>query len=595
MPVAAELPSSSTAQDNVTQQGTISRLGKFIWENAGKLITLGLAAQVAAGQALAVNTTQRALMLEDDLNSLAELPLVPALNSINHLFPLNRTGNPLQKTSKAMIGWQPVLEEETNLTKLENITYPVNPTINSSRHKRTVDDPFAPITPYSHTITELTAIRNALGEIDKTLSPTGSPPTNYSTRETLDGLISNIKARFSNIEKQVNSLLKEVKDLSTPGTMTENTINCERERNLTIAELKNLTSNHRTNLSDAIKDCDRRKNPIETDIRNLQDQLDGLQEEIDEQPTRYYGRVLMQCPPSGCTKVRSSKKVLNLTVPQMAELTEIAKKLRNLVKQLLPSSNDTNNNIPNEFYNLISCVKNYINHIRVQVELLKSRINTSVDAREIACETEVAKLRNNKVNREKNYDQILSKLRTECNNNVQGLEAKKPDLKKKIKKARIEACIFHIQNDNATKAFERFKELNDSTKLVDIINEAYKGDNENFEKVIKFIYELPFITASTAYKTLEESPSLNNLSYDNKIKFTYKIMESMKKPDFASASWDIRNKFTELRDKFKDDLINEWAPMIRNGNYTLAEQFVNGNKGIFQDYLHSSEVPIIIL
>ncbi|MCT4697242.1 hypothetical protein [Candidatus Cardinium sp. TP] len=76
------LPTNDNKQSSLTWQGALYNFGKFLWDNSGKLVTLGLATQVAAVQA-SNNATQEGFVPEDNFTDRSSM--MPMLD-INQTF-----------------------------------------------------------------------------------------------------------------------------------------------------------------------------------------------------------------------------------------------------------------------------------------------------------------------------------------------------------------------------------------------------------------------------------------------------------------------------------------------------------------------------
>lgn len=116
-------PLAASKQNASIWQGSIGRWEKFIWENAGKLITLGLAALVAVGQASEAGTTNKILMPNGNLTD--KFPFLPALRN-QTLAMVNKPILALKVTAnltRSSAGENDIAKTERNPVDLKNEQY----------------------------------------------------------------------------------------------------------------------------------------------------------------------------------------------------------------------------------------------------------------------------------------------------------------------------------------------------------------------------------------------------------------------------------------------------------------------------------------
>nr|WP_176453743.1 hypothetical protein [Cardinium endosymbiont of Bemisia tabaci]CDG50387.1 Hypothetical protein CHV_p022 [Cardinium endosymbiont cBtQ1 of Bemisia tabaci] len=124
--VLTDSPTIEHKQSSLNWKGNLYNFGKFLWEHSGKLMTLGLAAQVAIFKGLGTNKPENEFIPVENLTGNA--PLLPVTTSLNQIF---LTHNLPSYNLPALIFRSLDLSKDKKGLKLDTES-----TIKSSRKKR---------------------------------------------------------------------------------------------------------------------------------------------------------------------------------------------------------------------------------------------------------------------------------------------------------------------------------------------------------------------------------------------------------------------------------------------------------------------------
>lgn len=500
-------------------------------------------APVAAAQASEINTTQRGFVFSDDLTD--KIPPLPALTYNNSVFPSGRLLNRSSDT-EANIGLLNAQKSQINIKYKSTV---------SSREKRNTDDPFAPPSGNCEvTEGELTKLADALQRATEELSGSAVSQPARNLEGSCTSVISYILNYVNYIVKQAK-LLKQVELVDT--NMYE-ALKAESTRQL--AQCNTIIDNLKRTLN-------QEKSTITNEFNT---RLAGLQEKLNDSIEKIYN-----------LKVKNNEMVISLCASQIKNkeyqmaFTEF-KSLDNNTKLVAIVKRAYDGNLDNlekilEFLKILpSCTQDAIafpalfNLMKTNYHLNSPKVLLFSDAMSQCIRGLVD----------------LNTQLTPFLNNVIGAWATK------IRSGDHEQIkLFASQSVRAS--------ISISNYLPNIIKVAYANTLGNFDKILRFVNDLPWRShLCKGYASLLNEMKNNYQLHNSEIiTLAYKTKQAMEMNGDATVAADLKESFESLKSQFPiviRNLIWNGVCTIRNTHYNeflyaAGENFMSdiGDRQVF--------------